>query len=99
MSAQSWDQYSIKAEIHRRGGTLTGIAEEAGLKNTAACRLALSGSNYAGAKAISAWLGVPFDELFPHLYRHQRARENRIRKGSAAASQNRAPRAAAARAS
>lgn len=59
-----WDRHSIKAEVHRRGMTLTGIARDAGL-NDADCRKALFGLSRRGADAIAAALDIPFDELFP----------------------------------
>lgn len=91
-----WDRHSIKAEVERQGGTLTGIAQEAGLYD-AACRQALAGGSYAGAKAISRFLKIPVGTLFPNLYKAQQAREQRIAKAATAASQKRAPRADAAR--
>lgn len=59
-----WDRHSIKAEIHRRNMTLTGIAREAGLTESA-CRKALFGLDRKGADAIADALGIPFDTLFP----------------------------------
>lgn len=59
-----WDRYAIKAEIHRRGMTMTGIARAAGLRENA-CRKALHGFDRQGADAIADALGIPFDTLFP----------------------------------
>ncbi|MHB2265851.1 helix-turn-helix domain-containing protein [Aliihoeflea sp. PC F10.4] len=59
-----WDRHSIKAEIHRRGMSLSGIARDAGLSDSA-CRLALMGLNRKGADAIAVALDIPFDTLFP----------------------------------
>ncbi|MEC9247156.1 MAG: helix-turn-helix domain-containing protein [Pseudomonadota bacterium] len=59
-----WDRHSIKAEIHRRGMSLSGIARDAGLAESA-CRLALMGLSRKGADAIAAALDIPFDTLFP----------------------------------
>ena len=59
-----WDRFTIKAEIHRRGMTLTGIARDAGLAENA-CRKALFGIDRRGADAIAMALGIPFDTLFP----------------------------------
>jgi len=60
----AWDRYAIKAEVWRRGMTLTGIARDAGLPENA-CRKALHGFDRRGADAIAAALGIPFDTLFP----------------------------------
>ena len=97
-AAPVWDRHSIKAEIERRGATLTGLSRKAGLYD-AACRQALGGGSYAGAQAISAFLGVPMKTLFPGFYRTTKVRGNRIRKTSPAASQNSARPSAVARAS
>ncbi|EAU40199.1 hypothetical protein FP2506_11602 [Fulvimarina pelagi HTCC2506] len=59
-----WDRHTIKAEVHRRGLSLSGIARDADLPESA-CRLALMGMNRKGADAIAAALGIPFDTLFP----------------------------------
>lgn len=59
-----WDRHSIKAEVERRGMSLSGIARDAGL-NPNACSLALMGLNRKGANAVAAALGIPFDTLFP----------------------------------
>ena len=60
----TWDRYAIKAEIHRRGMTMTGIARAAGLRENA-CRKALHGFDRQGADAIADALGIPFATLFP----------------------------------
>ncbi|MBK1625227.1 helix-turn-helix domain-containing protein [Afifella marina] len=71
---QQWDRFTIKAEVQRRGYTLTQVAQEAGLSESA-CRVALYGTSRAGAEALSAFLDVPVGDLFPGLY--LRARSNR----------------------
>ena len=93
-----WDRHSVKAEVERRGGNLSQIARDQGL-NAAACRQALAGGHFSGAKAVAKFLGIPVRTLFPGLYTAQLAREDRIAKASASASQKRSPRADAARAS
>ena len=98
MAEKVWDRHSVLAEVKRRGQTLRGIAKSAGLYD-AACRQGVAGGSYAGAKAIANFLGIPVRTLFPGLYTAQLAREDRIAKGSASASQKRSPRADAARAS
>lgn len=62
-----WDRHSIKAEIGRRGMTLSSIALTAGLYKSA-CRQGLMGTSRAGAEAIASALGVPFRTLFPDSY-------------------------------
>ncbi|RLQ88881.1 helix-turn-helix domain-containing protein [Notoacmeibacter ruber] len=59
-----WNRHSIKTEVHRRGMSLSGIARDAGLAESA-CRLALMGMNRKGADAIAEALEIPFDTLFP----------------------------------
>lgn len=71
-----WDRFTIKAEVHRRGMTLTGIARAAGLHDSA-CRKALFGIDYKGAVALSDALRIPFDTLFPTGFQQARSsREN-----------------------
>ena len=77
----TWDRYAIKAEVERRGLTLTGIARSAGL-HEGACRQGLIGNSRAGAEAVADALGLPFRELFPTLYRrgrHNEVQSNRTR--------------------
>jgi lambda repressor-like predicted transcriptional regulator len=64
---EAWDRFRIKAEVHRRGKTLTEIAIEAGLAESA-CRMALTGGSRKGALALSDFLDVPMHLLFPGLY-------------------------------
>ncbi|ORE93244.1 helix-turn-helix domain-containing protein [Aurantimonas sp. 22II-16-19i] len=59
-----WNRHSIKAEVHSRGMSLSGIARDAGLPDSA-CRHALMGLSRKGADAIAAALQIPFDTLFP----------------------------------
>jgi Ner family transcriptional regulator len=61
------DRHAIKAEIHRRGGTLTGIAATAGLDGSTV-RQALSRRMPAGEAAIAAFLGVSPSDLWPDRY-------------------------------
>lgn len=74
-----WDRHAINAEVRRRGMTLTGIAIDAGLYESA-CRQGVLGNSRAGAEAIAKALGLPFRELFPDSYtrgRHNEAKTNR----------------------
>ncbi|MCF1744658.1 helix-turn-helix domain-containing protein [Paradevosia shaoguanensis] len=83
-----WDRHAIKAEVHRRGMTLTGIAKDAGL-DQAACRHGLLGSHRKGAEAIAAALKLPFRELFPDSYTRGAHNERQTsRKASARDSSN-----------
>ncbi|GJD97757.1 helix-turn-helix domain-containing protein [Methylobacterium iners] len=67
-----WDRHAIKAEVHRQGMTLTGIARDAGLAENA-CRKALFGIDRKGADALAAALGIPFDTLFPTGFHQSRS--------------------------
>lgn len=81
-----WDRPAIIAELHRRGLTLTGVAKDAGLYESA-CRQGIGGQSRAGAQAIADALGVPFEQLFPHMYLRGRAHAGQPnRNGSSNAS-------------
>lgn len=87
-----WDRPAIVAELHRRGMTLTGIAKDAGLYDSA-CRQGIIGMSRTGAEAIAKALGVPFNELFPTSYlrgRHHKgdATRNGSSNGSAKAARS-----------
>lgn len=58
------DRHDILALIRRRGMTLSGIAQDAGLEGSA-CRHGIARRNRNGAIAIAEALGIPFDRLFP----------------------------------
>lgn len=68
-----WDRQAIIAEIHRRGTTLTELAETAGVYENA-CRLGISGRSRKGAEIIADFLGVDFSVLFPGMYLRGRGR-------------------------
>lgn len=70
--SKTWDNPAIKAELERRGYTLTKLALEKGLHESA-CRRALHSSCLPGAIAIADALGVPVQELFPGRYIRRRA--------------------------
>jgi Ner family transcriptional regulator len=75
-TTKKWDRIEISAELSRRGMTLTGIARDAGLYESA-CRQGIIGASRAGAEAIAKALGVPFREMFPDSYtrgRHDEAK-------------------------
>ena len=67
---KTWDNPGIKAEVERRGYTLTSLAKSRGLSENA-CRRALSSSCLPGAQAIADLLGVKVEELFPGRYLRQ----------------------------
>jgi Ner family transcriptional regulator len=71
-----WDRHAINAEVRRRGMTLTGIALDAGLSESA-CRQGIIGYNRRGAQAIADALGLPFRELFPDSYTRGRHSERK----------------------
>lgn len=62
-----WDRHAIRAEIHRRGSTLTRVALQAGLE-AATCRVALNRPNRPGEAAIARFLGIPARVLWPERY-------------------------------
>jgi len=62
-----WDRHAIRAEIHRRGATLTKVAMDAGL-DPSACRVALIRPLASGENAISRFLGVDPQILWPDRY-------------------------------
>ena len=69
-----WDRHAINAEVRRRGMTLTGIALDAGLSESAA-RQGIIGYNRRGAQAIADALDIPFRVLFPDSYTRGRHSE------------------------
>ncbi|WP_137136655.1 helix-turn-helix domain-containing protein [Rhizobium sp. FKY42] len=66
-ATKKWDRAAIKAELLRQGKTLTGIARDAGLYDSA-CRAGIIGASRPGAEAIATALGIPFREMFPDSY-------------------------------
>lgn len=85
---KNWDRHEIRAEIHRRGSSLTALAIAEGL-TPSACRVALCRPLPSGEKAISDFLGVPVFVLWPDRYPIASKRKNLSAKKLAAASQNR----------
>ncbi len=74
MSNRKWDNPAIKAELERRGWTLTRLAQENGLHESA-CRRALHSSCRAGAMVIAKALEVSLEELFPGRYIRRRGEQ------------------------
>ena len=86
-----WDRVEINAELRRKGLTLTGIARDAGLYESA-CRQGIIGASRRGAEAIAKALGVPFREMFPDSYTRGRHDEGKISSNdSCNASQKKRP--------
>lgn len=67
MSKTKWDRHSIKAELHRRGMTLTRLAEINGL-NPNRFRTVWSATHRKAEAAIADFLGEPVEALFPDRY-------------------------------
>ena len=63
----SYDWQDIKAEIHRKGMTLTALAEIYGL-NASACRKVKTAANQQAQAAISDFLQIPVEQLWPNRY-------------------------------
>lgn len=68
MRRHTWDRYAIRAELNRRGYTLIGLAQAAGLEPSA-CRVALLRPNTAGERVIAQALQVNPEVLWPDRYR------------------------------
>jgi Ner family transcriptional regulator len=83
-----WDQHSIKAALHRKGMTLTGLAELTRV-NPNNFRAVWSRPNRKAEAAIADFLGVPVETLFPDRYPIKKARilspehQEAIRKAAA----------------
>ncbi|MGY5789094.1 helix-turn-helix domain-containing protein len=77
-TTKKWTRIAIKEELLRQNKTLTGIARDAGLYDSA-CRQGIIGASRAGAEAIAKALGIPFREMFPDSYtlgRHDTGKTN-----------------------
>lgn len=64
---KTMDQFAIKAELHRRGMTLTRLAQINNL-NPGNFRAVWSRPNSKAEKALSRFLDVPVEQLFPDRY-------------------------------
>ncbi|MEO9738512.1 MAG: helix-turn-helix domain-containing protein [Roseibium sp.] len=73
MTKKTWDRYSIKEELHRRGMTLSALAELNGMTPARFCQVWTRNVRKA-EKALSDYLGVPLKELFPDRYPIRRSR-------------------------
>lgn len=63
----TWDSFAIKAEIRRRGKTLTALAKEAGYQ-PATVRWAFIRPFPGANRAIAQFLGLSVQELWPDWY-------------------------------
>lgn len=88
MTDVCWDRHAIKAEVHRRGLTLVGIARANDLEPSA-CKVALRRRNYAGERALAEALEMDPAALWPERYRNVTgtSRLQPTRKQGCAASQ------------
>lgn len=84
MVQKCWDQHAIKAELHRRGMTLTRLAEINDL-NPKTFRSVWARTHRKAETAIASFLGVPVEELFPTRYpiRSSRLLSSKFQAGSA----------------
>ena len=86
MQYHFWDRHAIKAEAHRRGLTLIGIARAARIEPSA-CGVALRRRNVRGEQALAAALEVEPSVLWPERYRDRTAStRNRSRERDRTAS-------------
>lgn len=86
MPKKVWDKHGIKAELHRKGMTLTRLAEENGL-NANTFRSVWSRTNRKAEAAIADFLSVPVSDLFPDRYPIKTASILDTRKYGASGSQ------------
>lgn len=64
---RGWHREDIKAAIRKRGTTVTQLALDNGLSDSA-CRVALVRPSPAGESVIASFLGVPLQVLWPDRY-------------------------------
>ncbi|RYL25171.1 helix-turn-helix domain-containing protein [Acinetobacter piscicola] len=70
---ETWDRYSIKAEIERRGKSLAQLARDNKMSEQAV-RNALYMPSKSGEIAISTFLGKPLYILFPERWTKENKR-------------------------
>lgn len=73
MTKQTWDQHSIKGELHRRGMTLAALAELHGMTPGQVSHVWTRPVRKA-ERAIADFLDIPVEELFPDRYPIRRSR-------------------------
>lgn len=64
---REWDEFAIKAEIRRRGMTLTTLANTAGLPPSS-IRAAFLKPSIGANRAIAQFLGLSVQELWPDWF-------------------------------
>lgn len=62
-----WDEYAIKAEIYRRGETLTSLAKQLG-HVPGSLRGAFHNPMSSANRAIAQFLDIPVQELWPDWF-------------------------------
>ena len=65
--SQNWHREDIKAEVRKRGSTLTALAARAGLA-PASLSYALGKRHPRANQAIAEFIRVPLHELWPAFY-------------------------------
>ena len=85
-AARVWHPEYIKAEVRKRGGTLSGVARSVGLADGSG-RMAFLQPIPTANRAIAAFIGVPVNELWPHWFDDQgnRLPSNNVDKDNAKA--------------
>lgn len=68
-----WDKFAIKAEVHRRGESLTDLGLKNGLAKSS-CRSALIIPVPAANRAIADFIGQTVHDLWPDWYREDGTR-------------------------
>lgn len=64
---REWDEYAIKAEIRRRGATLTSLAKATGLAPST-FRAAFKKPSPGANRAMAQYLGLPVQTLWPFWF-------------------------------
>lgn len=64
---RGWHREDIKAAVRKRGTTMTKLATDHGLSDSA-CRIALIRPAPSGESVIASFLGVPLQVLWPDRY-------------------------------
>lgn len=65
---RKWDRHAIRAEIGRRGASLTKLAAMAGLSPTSLSWALWSRPHPRANQVIAEFLGAPLHELWPQWY-------------------------------
>lgn len=84
MTGKLWDKHAIKAELHRRGMTLTALATREGI-NPKSFRGVWARTHRKAEAALAKFLSVPVEVLFPDRYpiRTSRILSNKYKAESA----------------